>query len=235
MVTVPSLRDLLKAGVHFGHKTSRWNPNMKDFIYTAKSGVHVINLEETNKSILDAIDFIKRLVAEGKKVIFVGTKKQASDIVKKAALDCGMPYVAFRWLGGTLTNFEVIKDSVQRFVSDKESFEKGGGDLTKRELSKLREEVSKGEKILGGLVGLEEKPGALILIGSHDEKNAVKEAISAGIPTVAIVDTNADPKLITYPIPANDDATKSIELFANLFATVIRENKKIAVKEEDKK
>ena len=207
---------------------------MDQYIYTAKSGVHVINLEETDKALKDAVDFIKEVTASGKKIVFVGTKKQASIIVKKAAENCGMPFVAFRWLGGTFTNFEAIKESIRKFIKNKEILEKGDDSMTKREMSKLREEVEKGERTLGGLIDVEELPGAMILIGVHDETNAAREAKVAHIPTIGLVDTNTDPKSIDYPIPANDDATKSIELFANLFSAVIKENKTLAAKKEDK-
>lgn len=233
MVTTPSLRDLLKAGVHFGHKTARWNPNMAKYIFTAKAGVHVINLEETTKAMQTAADFLAGLAKESKTVIFVGTKKQASDIVTKAADSCGMPYINHRWLGGMLTNFLVIKKSIDRFKQDKAHLESNDLDLSKRDLTKLRDNVAKKEKIFGGLTKLTQKPDALILIGAHDEKNALREARLAGLPVVALVDTNANPQLIDYPVPANDDATKSVELFVKYFAEVIKVNKPVVKKEKE--
>lgn len=233
MVKLPTLREMLNAGVHFGHKTSRWHPKMEEFVFMAKNGVHVINLEKTLEQLEEAVDFLKTLAQEGKTVVFVGTKKQASDIVKKAAIDCGMPYVNCRWVGGTLTNFETIKDATNKFVNQKTELEENSSKLSKKELSKLRDKTEKGEKLFGGIVNLTKKPDAFILIGSHDEKNALLEARIDKIPTIAIVDSNADPTLVTYPIPANDDATKSIELFANLFAQVIKENKR-QIKVEEK-
>lgn len=233
MVKLPTLREMLNAGVHFGHKTSRWHPKMDEFVFMAKNGVHVINLEKTLEQTEKAVEFLKNLAQEGKTVVFVGTKKQASEIVKKAAIDCGMPYVNCRWVGGTLTNFETIKDATNKFVNQKAELEKGSENLSKKELSKLRDKVEKGEKLFGGIVNLTKKPDAFILIGSHDEKNALLEARIDEIPTIAIVDSNADPTLVTFPIPANDDATKSIELFAHLFAQVIKENKSLAKAKEN--
>jgi small subunit ribosomal protein S2 len=220
---MPTLREMLDAGVHFGHKTSRWFPKMAPYIYTSKAGVHVINLEKTAEKLKEALNFIERESALGKTFVFVGTKKQSGDIVKEAAASAGMPYVNSRWLGGTVTNFEAIKNAAKKFKKQKEELEnEAARALSKSELTKLRKEVARGEKFLGGLVGLEKQPDALILFGSHDEKNALKEARTNNIPVIAIVDTNADPSLVDYPIPANDDATKSVKLFAELFAKTIK-------------
>lgn len=238
MVKLPTLRELLDAGVHFGHKTSRWNPNMAPYIFTSRANVHVINLEKTEEKLKEAVDFITRGAKEGKTFVFVGTKKQSGGIVKEAALKANMPYVNNRWLGGTITNFEVIKNSVKNFNKTKEQVEKGEtSGFSKSELSKVRKELDRGEKFLAGLVNLEKKPDALILFGSYDEKNALKEAKKEGIPTIAICDTNADPTKVDYPVPANDDATNSIKLIANLFADTIvegRKEAKIETKEADK-
>jgi small subunit ribosomal protein S2 len=196
---------------------------MAPYIYTSKAGVHVINLEKTAEKLKEALNFIEREAAFGKTFVFVGTKKQSGDIVKEAAASAGMPYVNSRWLGGTVTNFEAIKNAAKKFKKQKEELEnEAARALSKSELSKLRKEVARGEKFLGGLVGLEKQPDALILFGSHDEKNALKEARTNNIPVIAIVDTNADPSLVDYPIPANDDATKSVKLFAELFAKTIK-------------
>lgn len=234
MVKEPSLREMLDAGVHFGHKTSHWHPKMEPYIFMAKNGVHVINLEATQKELEKAIEFVKKLAVDGKTIVFVGSKKQASDIIKKAAINCGMPYINFRWVGGTLTNFDVVRTAINKFKKQKEEIDNKDTKLSKKELSKLRAEVEKGERIFGGLVNLDKKPDAFILLGLHDEKGALKEAILSNIPVVALVDTNADPTLVQYPIPGNDDATKSIELFANLFSAVIKENKVFAAKKEVK-
>ena len=234
MVNLPSLREMLDAGVHFGHKTSRWHPKMESYIFMSKNGVSVINLEKTEEELKKAVDYVRDLAASGKTIIFVGSKKQAGEIVKKAAINCGMPYINVRWVGGTLTNFETIKVAIKKFKTQKEELEASNAKLSKKELSKLREVVEKGEKLFGGLSGLEKKPDALILLGVHDERNALREANLENIPVIGMVDTNMDPTNVAYPIPANDDATKSIELFANLFSRVIKENKGLAKAQEQK-
>ena len=226
MVTQPTLREMLGAGVHFGHKTSRWDPRMKKFIFTSKNGVHVINLEKTAEALLEACEFLYKSASNGRNIVFVGTKKQAQELVKKAANDCGCSSITERWLGGTLTNFNVILRAVKNL--ERMKLKVGSPDfeeMRKRDRVKMQKAIEKSERLVGGLLGLTAKPDILILIGSHDEKNAVKEANKLSIPTVAIVDSNSNPEDIDYPIPANDDATKSISLFADLFAKVIREGK----------
>ena len=236
MVNLPSLREMLDNGVHFGHKTSRWHPKMASYIFMAKNGVSVINLEKTEEELKKAADYVRTIAAEGKTIVFVGSKKQAQELVKKAALNCGMPYVNVRWVGGTLTNFETVKVAIKKFKGQKEQLAlEANSKLSKKELSKLREVTEKGEKLFGGLVTLEKKPDAMILLGAHDEKNALREANLEKIPVIAMVDTNMDPTSIDYPIPANDDATKSIELFAGLFSRIIKENKGLAKAKEEHK
>lgn len=223
MVELPTLREMLDAGVHFGHKTSRWSPRMAPYIFMAKSGVHVINLEKTQEKLKEALDFLVEEAKSNKAIVFVGTKKQSQDIIKMAAGENSIAYINERWLGGTLTNYDAIKAAIIRYkkqlsvLSDKES------NLSKTELSKLRKEVARGEKLFGGLIDLDCKPEILVLFGSHDEKNALKEAKAQGVKIVALVDTNADPTEVDYPVPANDDATKSVKLFVELFAEVIKE------------
>lgn len=233
MVKMPTLRELLDAGVHFGHKTSRWHPKMKPYIFMAKNGVHVINLEETEKELQTAVEFLKQSASLGKTIVFVGTKKQASQIVKKAAIACGMPYVDNRWVGGLITNFNTVKTAIENFKKEKQELETNGENLSKKELARLRGKVEKSEKIFGGLTNLSKKPDVLILIGAHDEEIAIKEARIEKVETVGITDTNTDPESVTYPIPANDDATKSLVLFSELFSKVILENKKSIKKEEN--
>ncbi len=233
MAKSPSLRELLDAGVHFGHKTSRWSPKMAPYIFTSKSGVHIVNLEQTDEKLRDAANFLEREIAAGKIYVFVGTKKQSSEIVKEAAISCGMPYINTRWLGGTLTNFDMIKSAIKKMKKQKEELESTTTELSKSELSKVRREVERGEKYLGGLVSLDRKPDGLILFGSHDEKNAVKEAKKIGLPIIAVTDTNTDPTVIDYPVPANDDATKSVKLISEYLASVIKES--VPKKIEDKK
>jgi small subunit ribosomal protein S2 len=226
MVELPSLREMLDSGVHFGHKTSRWHPKMAPYIFINKGGVHVINLEKTVENLKETVNFISKEAAAGKTFIFVGTKKQSGDIVKEAALSCGMAYVNTRWLGGTITNFDAIRNAVKKFEKQKIEIEnEADSKLSKSELSKIRKEVARGEKFLGGLITMTKKPNVLILFGSHDEKNALKEAKCEKLPTIALVDTNANPNDVEYPIPANDDATKSVKLFAELFAKTINEAK----------
>lgn len=235
MVNLPSLREMLDSGVHFGHKTSRWHPKMEPYIFMSKNGVSVINLEKTEEQLKKAVEYVRAIAAEGKTIAFVGSKKQAQELVKKAALNCGMPYINVRWVGGTLTNFETVKTAIKKFKDQKELLaSEENSKISKKELSKLRELTEKGEKLFGGLVNLEKKPDALLLLGAHDEKNALREANLEKIPVIAMVDTNMDPSNINYPIPANDDATKSIELFANLFSRVIKENKGLAKAKEEK-
>lgn len=226
MVMLPGLTELLEAGVHFGHKTARWNPKMKPYIFAAKNGVHLINLEKTVEKLKVVLNFLAEASKEGKVIVFVGTKKQARDIVQKAAESCNMPYVTERWLGGTLTNFEIIQRAFNKLERNRIILTKEDGvEMSKRDKSMLQKEIEKGEKLVGGLVGLKKRPDVLILIGSYDEKNALLEAKGTGVTTVGLVDTNADPTHVDYPIPANDDATKSISLFAELFAKIIRESR----------
>lgn len=231
MVKLPSLRELLEAGVHFGHKTSRWNPKMKKYIYTSKSGVHVINLEKTHEALEKACDFLAKEASEGKTILFVGTKKQAQEIVKKEAEACGMPYVTERWLGGLLTNFQTVRKASEKLIKAKEQKESDDfKDFSTRDKVRLEKEIEKRENLVGGLKEMRKKPDVIILIGAHDEKNALEEANYSEIPTIGLVDTNTDPIKVTYAIPANDDATKSIELFAKMFSKTIMENKKQVAK-----
>lgn len=226
MLKLPTLREMLNTGAHFGHKTSRWHPNMEPYIFMSKSGIHIINLEKTEEKLKEAVDHVSRLSSQGKTIVFVGTKKQSSDIIKKAALACGMPYVNVRWLGGTITNFNTVKLSMKKYEKQKAELANAEHlDMPKSEISKLRKQVLRGEKFLEGLLKIEKKPDALILFGAHDEKNALKEAKTAGVELIAICDTNSNPAEIDFPIPANDDATKSIELFANVLSEAIKANK----------
>ncbi len=226
MVKAPTLREMLEAGVHFGHKTSRWDPRMSKYIFTSKNGVHVINLEKTAEKLNEAMAYLSNASANGKNIVFVGTKKQAQELIKKAAIECSCFYITERWLGGTLTNFNVVSKSIKnleraRLKVTSPEYE----EMRKRDKVKMQKSIEKSEKLVGGLVGMNAKPDILILIGAHDEKNAIEEAKKLNVPIVALTDTNSNPDDINYPIPANDDATKSISLFANLFAKVIKEGK----------
>ncbi len=233
MAKLPTLREMLDAGAHFGHRTSRWHPKMDPYIFMAKSGVHVVNLEKTAENLEKSVNYAKEIVSKGKMILFIGSKKQTADIIKKAALECGMPYTNYRWIGGTLTNFTAIKAAVNKFKKNKELL----GDtramdaMSKKELSRLRKGVEKAEKTLGGLISMDRKPDALFVLSAHDEIIALKEAINEQVPVIAIVDTNTDPTNIAYPIPANDDATKSVDLFCRVMSEAIKESKSIAKKE----
>jgi small subunit ribosomal protein S2 len=222
----PTLRELLEAGVHFGHRSARWNPKMQKFIFAEKGGIHIINLEKTVELLKEADNFLAKQVAEGKTVLFVGTKKQAVEIVRKAADSCGMPYVIERWPGGLLTNFSVVKQSIDMMVKMRqtvgtEEFEK----MNKKEQSSFKTLLARKETLFGGLASLKKMPDIVFLIDVPSQKIAVKETQVLNVPTVALVDTNANPDLIQWPIPANDDATKALELLVNHIAQVISINK----------
>lgn len=226
MVEAPSLREMLTAGVHFGHKRARWNPKMAEYIFATKNGVSVINLEKTKAQLENALEFVTDQVKAGKNVVFVTSKRQAKEIVKQAAESCGMPYVVEKWRGGTLTNYETISKNFKTLKSLKEQISSQEfGKLSNIEQNQVKEKLAKLERIFGGLSELKKKPDILFLIGSHDEKIALKEAQKEGIATLAIVDTNADPNEVDYAIPANDDATKSIKLLVETIAKAIAEVK----------
>jgi small subunit ribosomal protein S2 len=210
-----SMRDMMEAGVHFGHQTKRWNPKMKPYIFGARNGIHIIDLQHSVKAFRRAFDFLVKTVAEGKPVLFVGTKKQAQDVVREEAQRGGQFYVTNRWLGGTLTNFHTVKGSIERL----QAIEKMGTDgtferLTKKEVINLTREQEKLEKALGGIKAMGELPGAVFIVDVVKEHIAVSEARKLEIPIVAMVDTNCNPDLIEYAIPGNDDAIRAIRLFA---------------------
>ena len=220
------IKDLLEAGVHFGHETKKWNPKMKKFIFGEKNGIYIIDLEKTKDAVIRACEFVKGLAARGGHILFVGTKKQAQDIVKEETSRCGMFYVNHRWLGGTLTNFHTIKKSIKR-LNDLERLKEDGtlAKLSKKETAKLNKEMIKLNKNLEGIRVMEKLPGAMFVVDSKKEEIAVKEAKKLGIPTVALVDTNCDPDLIDYVIPGNDDAIRSIRLVTGIIADSVLEGK----------
>lgn len=220
-----TLNDLLKAGVHFGHQKSRWNPKMSPFIFTQKEGIHIIDLQKTQKKLEKALNFIAKLASEGKKILFIGTKRQAKELIKKAAKDCKMPYIVDRWPGGAFTNFKTIKKQILKLkdlrVKQKTGeFEK----YTKKEQLIIEDEIERLERLFGGLVELDELPDAVFILSTVYDHIPLKESIKAGIPIVSLVDTNANPELVNYPIPANDDAIKSIELMCNIVSETIKKN-----------
>lgn len=222
----PTLVELLEAGVHFGHDTSRWNPNMAPHIFTTRNGVHVLDLQQTLAALERAATFIQSVAARGGTLLFVGTKRQARSLVKIQAERCGMPYITTRWLGGTFTNFDTILKSITKLDTlrtNRTSPE--AALLTKKERAVINNEIGRLEEVLEGLKGLRKMPDAVILVGAHDEKIAVKEARRKNVPIVALVDTNADPTGIAYPIPANDDAVRSLELLLRVIADAVIEGR----------
>jgi len=209
-----TMKELLEAGVHFGHQTKRWNPKMKEYIFGQRNGIYIIDLQKTIKLFKDALQFVEDVVEGGKDVLMVGTKKQAQDIVKDYALKCESCYVNQRWLGGLLTNFDVIRGSVERLIEMEEMKADGRWDLlSKKEKSRLEKVFRKLSKNLGGIKDMLGLPGVLFVIDSTKEEIALLEALKLKIPIVAVVDTNGDPENIDYPIPGNDDAVRAIELF----------------------
>ena len=223
-MSVISMKQLLEAGVHFGHQTKKWNPKMKKYIFTARNDIHIINLEDTSNLIDEAYNFVRDVVASGKSVLFVGTKKQAQEAVKEEAERCGMFYVSTRWLGGTLTNFRTIRTRIER-LNKLNQMEKVGefNLLPKKEVAILKAERDKLEKNLGGIKDMREFPGVIFVVDPSKEHICVKEAISLKIPMVGLVDTNCDPTGIDYVIPGNDDAIRSVKLIASAIADAVIE------------
>ncbi len=227
------MKELLEAGVHFGHQTKRWNPKMKEYIFGKRNGIYIIDLQKTIKLFKDALKFVEGVVESGKDVLIVGTKKQAQDIVKDYALKCESCYVNQRWLGGLLTNFDVIRGSVERLIEMEEMKADGRWDLlSKKEKSRLEKVYRKLSKNLGGIKNMLELPGVLFVIDSTKEEIALLEALKLKIPIVAVVDTNGDPENIDYPIPGNDDAVRAIELFTSKIAETVMEGKKKKIERE---
>ena len=225
-MSVISMKQLLEAGVHFGHQTRRWNPKMAEYIFTERNGIYIIDLQKTVKKIEEAYLFIRDVVAEGGTVLFVGTKKQAQEAIKEEAERAEMYYVNMRWLGGMLTNFKTIKRSVNKLNSLNKMTEDGTFDmLTKKEVAAKMKEMGDLEKNLGGIKDMKSLPSALFIVDPKKEANAVNEARKLGIPVVAIVDTNCDPDEVDYVIPGNDDAIRAIKLIASVMADAVLEGK----------
>src|SRR5437763_284216 len=208
------MKDLLEAGVHFGHQTKRWNPKMKEYIFGERNGIYIVDLGKTVKLFREAEEFITNLAAEGRTILFVGTKRQAQDVIAEEAARCGQYYVTHRWLGGTLTNFVTIRTSIERLEDAERRLDDPESPLTKKERVRLEREREKMKRNLEGIRKLESVPDALFVIDPKKEDIAVSEANKLGIPVVAVVDTNCDPELVDYVIPGNDDAIRSIRLFA---------------------
>ena len=221
------VKQLLEVGVHFGHRTARWNPKMAKYIFGQKSGIYIIDLEKTVECLDKAREFLLDLASRGKGIIFIGTKKQAQDIIQEEAQRCGMYYVNVRWLGGLLTNFSTIKKSIQRLKSIEKMREDGTFKmLVKKEVISLEKEAALFKRNLSGIVLMEDLPDAVVVVDTNKEITAVKEARRLGIPIVAIVDSNSNPDIIDYPIPGNDDAIKSIRLIISLLADAVIEGRK---------
>ena len=225
-MAVVSMKQLLEAGVHFGHQTRRWNPKMAEYIYMERNGIYIIDLQKTVKKLEDAYSFVRSVSESGKSVLFVGTKKQAQDAVKEEAERVGQFYVNARWLGGMLTNFKTMRTRVDRMAQLKKMQEDGTFDmLPKKEVVKLLHEMEKLDKYLGGVKDMKKLPGALFVVDPRKEHNAISEARKLHIPIVAIVDTNCDPDEVDYVIPGNDDAIRSIRLISAAMANAVMEGR----------
>lgn len=220
------MKQLLEAGVHFGHQTRRWNPKMAKYIFTERNGIYIIDLQKTVRKLEEAYAFVREVAESGQEVLFVGTKKQAQDSIKEEAERCNMPYVNARWLGGMLTNYNTIKLRIKRLAQLKAMEENGTFDLLpKKEVVKLKLQIEKLEKFLGGITEMRRMPAALFVVDPRKEKIAVAEAKKLGIPIIAIVDTNCDPDQIDYVIPGNDDAIRAVKLIAGAMADAVLEGR----------
>lgn len=232
-MAIISIKQLLEAGVHFGHHTRRWNPKMAEYIFTERNGIYIIDLQKTVKKFEEAYMFVRDLSADGGTVLFVGTKKQAADAIKEEALRSGMYFVNARWPGGMLTNFKTIKKSIARLKSLEQMKEDGTFDLLpKKEVAKLFKEMADLEKNLGGIKTMEQLPSAVFIVDPRKEKNAVAEARKLGIPVISIVDTNCDPDDADYVIPGNDDAIRAIKLITSVIADAVIEGRQGEATEE---
>jgi small subunit ribosomal protein S2 len=228
-MTEISMKQLLEAGVHFGHQTSRWNPKMRQYIFGARNGIHIIDLQQTVTMFKSAAGFVRDLAASGGNLLFVGTKKQAQEAIKEEAVRCGMFHVQNRWLGGTLTNFSTIRQSIERLrkLEEMENDPKIVDALTKKEMLGLKREKEKLEKSLGGIKAMRKLPDAIFVIDPKQEEIAVREARKLGIPVVAVVDTNCDPDMVDQKVPGNDDAIRAIRLFCAAIADAVIEGKEL--------
>ncbi len=234
-LSVISMKQLLESGVHFGHQKRRWDPRMKPYIFTERNNIYIIDLQQTVKLMDEAYHFVRDLVSDNGTILFVGTKKQAQESISSEAERCGMPYVNFRWLGGTLTNFSTINQRV-KYLFQLEEMERGGQFtvLPKKEVINLKREQEKLNRLLSGIKNMDKLPDALFIIDPKRERNAVTEAIKLSIPIVAIVDTNCNPEEIDYIIPGNDDAIRSIKLISSVIADAVMEGKKISLEDNAK-
>lgn len=233
MATNVDIKQLLEAGAHFGHKTERWHPKMAPYIHSKRGGTHIIDLTKTVAGLEEALSFITKTASEGKQILLVGTKRQAQDIVKKTAEEVGMPFVTERWLGGMITNWNTIGGRVKHMKDLENRMESGelANKYNKLEVQRFQEEIDQMNVLYGGVKEMDKRPGAVFIVDIVNDDNAVREATKLGIPIVALVDTNSDPSLIKYPIPANDDAIKTIQLIMDYVKTAIETGKaKVKVK-----
>lgn len=233
-MSVVSMKQLLEAGVHFGHQTRRWNPKMARFIFTERNGIYIIDLQKTVQKVDEAYEFVRDLAAKGESVLFVGTKKQAQNSIREEAERCNQFYVNERWLGGMLTNFRTIQTRIARLKELEAMFEDGTVEqYTKKEAMLMQRELQKLEKNLGGIKDMKKLPGAIFVVDSKKEEIAVKEARKLGIPVIATVDTNCDPDVINFPIPANDDAIRAVKLLTSKIADAVLEGRQGQQEEEE--
>ncbi len=232
MSKLPSLKELLEAGVHFGHETKRWNPKMAPYIFTAKEKIHIIDLEKTEEALKKAVEFVKGIGQKNGKIIFLSTKKQSVEIVKTEAERVGAMYLTVRWLGGLFTNFETITKTLKKLIELEENSK--NDKFTKREQLMMTRDADKLIRVIGGIRGLEVLPDAIFIVDSRKEENAVLEAKKVGVPIIAVVDSNADPTVIDHPIPGNDDAIKSINILVKTIADAYEEGKGLGAKIEEK-
>ena len=234
MANVVSMKQLLEAGVHFGHQTRRWNPKMAEYIFTERNGIYIIDLQKTVKKLDEAYMFVRDLAAEGGSIIFVGTKKQAQESVKEEAERCAMPYVNARWLGGMLTNFKTIQSRIARLKAIEKMSEDGTFDvLPKKEVIELKKEWEKLEKNLGGIKEMKRLPDAIFVVDPKKEKICIQEAHTLGIPLIGICDTNCDPEELDYVIPGNDDAIRAVKLIVSKMADAVIEAKQGTVETDE--
>jgi len=229
------IKGLLENGVHFGHLSKHWNPKMKKFIFGKKKNIYIIDLEKTAQKLEEAKEFIRKVILDGKKVLFVSTKRQLRELIKEKGQECGMPYIAERWVGGFLTNFSTIRDRVKRYVSLREQKERGDFEnMPRKEVGRLERQLSRMEKNYSGVMALEDFPGCIFVIDPKKEASCIKEATRSDIPIVGLIDTDADPELLNYPIPGNDDAIKSVRYIISSIAETIKEaSKELNLKSDD--
>lgn len=219
---LPTMKELLDSGVHFGHQIRRWHPSMEKYIFSERLGIHVIDLEQTEQLLKEACEVLYNFAAEGSQIVFVGTKRQASEIVKLEAQRSGAFFVCERWLGGTITNFSVINKNIKKLTNLKNRKEQGELDVyTKKEQLLIDREIAKLDRLIGGIVGLNGKPAALVVFDAKRERTAIREAVAADVPVIALIDTNTNPEGVDYPVPGNDDAIRSVALIAKTFADAV--------------